>query len=143
MKRPTAQRWLVGFRGILRNNTRCVAVEVLVLPVTTEFPEVTVHIIQAPGVGLQVADPVGVVFLLPAFFPPQSMSFDRSSPKEKVVALPARQAYSHCASVGRETALPVFFESLRQKSMASGESTSRVAAAKKRMGIPTSLSFCE
>jgi hypothetical protein len=37
--------------------------------------------------------------------------------------VPARQAHSHCASVGKVTFLPVFFESHRQNSIALCQET--------------------
>ena len=69
MKPPTAEAAQIGFRGALRIDARSPPVEVLVIPVTTEYPNVAVHVIQAPGVGLQLADPVGVVVLLAVIWP--------------------------------------------------------------------------
>ena len=68
--------------------------------------------------------PTGCVFL-PLFllyqaYGPKPLS---ASPKLNRVFLPARHAYSHSASVGRRTALPVFLDRALQNSTASFHDT--------------------
>src|SRR5688572_24704548 len=58
-----------------------------------------------------------------------SVIIDGSSPKNHVVVGPARQAYSHSASLGRRYFFPVFSDSLRQNSFASCQLTESTGAA--------------
>ena len=74
------------------------------------FPDVSVHVVQSPGIGRIAADVAGAagranatvhrlgceVGLLPGY----------QSPKDVAVDVPARQAYSHCASVGTLNSQP-------------------------------------
>ena len=66
--------------------------------VVAPFGHVAVHVVEAPGVGLLLADRCVVLAALSAN---QAYSAKAGSVAEAVlVSVPARQAYSHSASVG-------------------------------------------
>ena len=50
--RPSADCAVFGFFGVLWIDVFPAGVEVLGVPVAASFPDVTVHVVQAPGVGL-------------------------------------------------------------------------------------------
>src|ERR1017187_9809860 len=70
------------------------------------------------------------------FFKPHGFtsSFGNASPLQKSVFVPARQAYSHSASVGRRQVLPSFALNHLQNAMASSQLTPVAQGAKDPVG---------
>jgi len=86
----------------------------IAVPVLTPLPDVPVHVVKPPGVRDLLAHwmcrIVGVA--IPPTLPFRSAS---ASPEENRVAVPARHAYSHSASVGSRTVRPVLVLNCWQK----------------------------
>ena len=78
------------------------------VPVAAPFEGIAVHVVQPPGVGRITPDPCGAIRATGPV-PPPLYGFPLKFaclllsvlPKAVAVVVPARQAYSHCASVGR------------------------------------------
>ena len=93
-----------------------------------ELPDVAVHVVQAEGVRLETADggrqdgPGGLAFRI-GEVADLLQALAESSPEENRVVVPARQAYSHSASVGSRYFLPSFLLSQAQKAAASFQLT--------------------
>ena len=95
-RRGTPGAWPWRPRRIVPRRLRIV---LPVEPVLAPFPHVAVHVVQAPGVRLLRPDRlrVAAAVALNQAYSPRSFA---SSPKLNSVIVPARQAYSHSASVG-------------------------------------------
>jgi len=71
----------------------------IVIVVLHPLPDIAVHIVKPPGIGAFASNPLccftGII-TIPGIF----AKFAASSPNEYSVVVPARQAYSHSASLG-------------------------------------------
>ena len=83
------------------------------VPVRAPLPHVPVHVVQAPGVGLLLADGVRVPLLVAAV-PPGRLRPSRDHRTRRPCRAAARHAYSHSASVGKRYVVPPAAVSRRQ-----------------------------